>query len=48
MSFFWPKVLWLLVLVPLFVTAYIVLLRRRSKAAVRYVMDMKSDVPRVE
>lgn len=36
MSFLWPHLLWLLLLVPALVTAYIALMRRRKKAAVRY------------
>ena len=36
MSFLWPGLLWLLVLVPLLVAGYLVLLRRRKKFALRY------------
>ena len=36
MRFLWPDMLWLLLLVPALVAAYIALLRRRRKAAVRY------------
>ncbi|HET7838718.1 MAG TPA: VWA domain-containing protein, partial [Rectinemataceae bacterium] len=36
MSFLWPGMLWLLLVVPLLVAAYIFLLRRRSRSAVRY------------
>ncbi|HEX2651356.1 MAG TPA: VWA domain-containing protein [Burkholderiales bacterium] len=36
MSFQWPEALWLLLLVPLLVAAYLWILRRKSKAAVRY------------
>lgn len=36
MKFEWPLMLWLLVLVPLLVVAYIWLLRRRKKGALRY------------
>ena len=35
-SFAWPELLWLLVLVPTLVGAYILLLRRKNKSAVRY------------
>lgn len=36
MSFQWTEALWLLLLVPLLVAAYLWILRRKSKAAVRY------------
>ncbi|MDP1572411.1 MAG: VWA domain-containing protein [Vicinamibacterales bacterium] len=36
MTFLWPMMLWLLLLVPLLVAAYIALLRRKRKAVVRY------------
>ena len=36
MNFLWPSVLWLLILVPLMVAAYVVLLRRRKKNAISY------------
>jgi len=36
MTFFWPNMLWLLGLVPVFVLAYVWLLSRKKKAAVRY------------
>jgi Ca-activated chloride channel family protein len=36
MTFIWPTLLWLLLLVPLLVTFYLWLLRRRRRAAVRY------------
>jgi Ca-activated chloride channel homolog len=36
MTFFWPQMLWLLASVPLLVLAYVLLLRRKRKAAVRY------------
>lgn len=36
MTFIWLEALWLLLLVPLLVTAYVWLLRRRKKAALRY------------
>ena len=36
MTFIWMDMLWLLVLVPLLIGAYIWLLRRRKKAAMRY------------
>jgi Ca-activated chloride channel family protein len=36
MSFAWPTLLWLLLLVPVFIGLYVVLLRRRKKAVVRY------------
>jgi Ca-activated chloride channel family protein len=36
MKFLWPQLLWLLVLVPVLVAAYIYVLRRRKKAVVRY------------
>jgi Ca-activated chloride channel family protein len=36
MTFQWPEMLWLLLTVPALVTAYVFLLRRRKKAALRY------------
>ena len=36
MTFLWPKALWLLVLLPLAVAAYILILRRKRKAALSY------------
>lgn len=36
MSFLWPNMLWLLLAVPVLIGAYILLLRRRKKFAVRY------------
>ncbi|MCC6195998.1 MAG: VWA domain-containing protein [Burkholderiales bacterium] len=36
MRFLWPEVLWLLLAVPLLVAAYVLALRRRKKAAVRF------------
>ena len=36
MTFLWPEFLWLLLLVPLLVAAYVLLLRRKRKAALRY------------
>jgi Ca-activated chloride channel family protein len=36
MKFLWPQMLWLLLAVPALVAAYVWLLRRRKKAAVRY------------
>jgi len=36
MTFLWPEMLWLLVLVPLVAAAYLWLLRRKKKTAVRY------------
>ncbi|HEY8554801.1 MAG TPA: VWA domain-containing protein [Burkholderiales bacterium] len=36
MTFIWPQVLWLLVLVPILIAAYVIVLRRRKKAALRY------------
>lgn len=36
MTFLYPQLLWLLLVLPLLIAAYILLLRRRSKAAVRY------------
>jgi Ca-activated chloride channel family protein len=35
-SFAWPQLLWLLLLLPVLVGAYILLLRRKKKSAVRY------------
>ncbi len=35
-SFLWPVVLWLLLLVPLMIAVYVLMLRRRRKAAFRY------------
>jgi Ca-activated chloride channel homolog len=36
MTFLWPELLWLLALVPLLVGAYLLALRRKKKAALRY------------
>jgi hypothetical protein len=36
MTFMWPDMLWLLAAVPAFIAVYLLLLRRRKKAAVRY------------
>ena len=36
MTFLWPDLLWLLVLVPVLVAAYVLVLRRKRKAALRY------------
>jgi Ca-activated chloride channel family protein len=36
MTFLWPSILWFLVLVPLLVVAYLLLLRRKRKTALRY------------
>ena len=36
MRFLWPDVLWLLLLLPALIAAYIMLLRRRRNSAVRY------------
>ncbi len=36
MTFFWPEMLWLLLLVPVLLGAYVLLLRRKKKAALRY------------
>lgn len=36
MTFLWPSMLWLLILVPILVGAYLLLLRRKHKAALRY------------
>jgi Ca-activated chloride channel family protein len=36
MSFLWPQALWLLLLVPLLVGSYLLLLRRRKQAALRF------------
>jgi len=36
MTFLWPQMLWLLLLVPITVGVYILLLRRKKKAALRY------------
>ena len=36
MTFLWPDLLWLLAAVPLLVAAYVLALRRRKKAALRY------------
>lgn len=36
MTFLWPQMLWLLLVVPLLVAAYFWVLRRRKKAALRY------------
>ncbi len=36
MTFLWPEMLWLLLAVPALVAAYVLLLRRKKKAALRY------------
>src|SRR5215813_12268697 len=36
MSFLWPQALWLLLLVPALAGLYVLLLRRKRKAALRY------------
>jgi Ca-activated chloride channel family protein len=36
MAFAWPQLLWLLLLLPVLVGAYVLLLRRKNKSAVRY------------
>jgi Ca-activated chloride channel family protein len=36
MTFLWPHLLWLLALLPLLVAAYVVLMKRRKKLALRY------------
>ena len=36
MTFLWPELLWLLVSVPMLVAAYILILKRKRKAALRY------------
>jgi Ca-activated chloride channel family protein len=36
MRFLWPDLLWLLLLVPALVAAYVLMLRRRTRSAVRY------------
>lgn len=36
MTFLWPELLWLLAAVPLLVLAYVLILRRKRKAALRY------------
>ena len=36
MRFLWPEALWLLLLIPLLVAAYVIALRRRKRGAVRY------------
>ena len=36
MTWLWPEMLWLLVLVPVLVGAYVILLRRKQKSALRY------------
>ena len=36
MTFFWPEMLWLLALVPALVAGYLLLLRRKKKAALRF------------
>jgi len=36
MTFIWPTLLWLLLIVPVIVALYILMLRRKSKAALRY------------
>jgi len=36
MRFLWPEMLWLLLLIPALVGAYVIALRRRKRTAVRY------------
>ena len=36
MTFLWPEFLWLLVLVPVLIAAYVLILRRKRKTALRY------------
>src|SRR3954466_10644326 len=36
LTFLWPEMLWLLLLVPLIVAGYIAMIRRKKKLAVRY------------
>ena len=36
MTFLWPEMLWLLLIVPALVAAYFFLLRRKKEAALRY------------
>ena len=36
MIFFWPEMLWLLLLIPMLLGVYVLLLRRKKKAALRY------------
>ena len=36
MTFLWPEMLWLLLIVPVLVVAYFYLLRRKQQAALRY------------
>src|SRR5687768_11986133 len=36
MTFLWPELLWLLLLVPVLIAAYVAILRRKRKAALRY------------
>src|SRR5919106_828415 len=36
MTFLWPEMLWLLLIIPALVAAYVFLLRRKKKAALRY------------
>jgi Ca-activated chloride channel homolog len=36
MTFVWPQMLWLLVAVPVIILAYVLLMRRKRKAALRY------------
>ena len=36
MTFLWPEMLWLLLFVPAFVAVYVMLLRRKQRAALRY------------
>ena len=36
MSFLWPEMLWLLLALPLLVAAYLLVLRRKKKFALRY------------
>ena len=36
MTFIWPAMLWLLILVPVLIAAYLILLRRKRRTALRY------------
>src|SRR6266576_5538488 len=36
MTFIWPQMLWMLIAVPVVVAVYVMLLRRKRKAALRY------------
>ena len=36
MTFLWPELLWLLLALPLLVAAYLLLLRRKQRSALRY------------